>query len=159
MTIDFSAVRTHVKNRFHQNLLWINIQSLINHHVLCVLCAARNFSRSTNWIAIKMYMTQIRNSDVSIQDSIMSTKARVSTIVIIDPTEGNTKNLSAQIATKLLLKIRTWTSTWNSIEDLKEVCKTCRKRFHQRSSLRVHIWVQHPPSTPSPPLRPASPEY
>ena len=45
----------------------------------------------------------------------MSTKARVSTIIIIDPTVGNTKNLSAQIAIKLLLKRRTWTSTWNSI--------------------------------------------
>ena len=115
MTVDFSAVCTHVKNHFHQNLLWINIQSLINHYILCVLCAARNFSKSTNWIAIKMCMTQTRNSDVHIQDAIVSTKARLSISVIINPTVGNTKNLRVQIVTKLLLKRRTWTSTWNSI--------------------------------------------
>ena len=102
MTVDFSAVSAHVKNHFHQNLLWINIQSLINH-VLCVPCAARNFSKSTNWIAIKMVMTWTRNSDVCIQDAIMSTKARVSTSIIIDPTVGNTKNLSVHTVTKLLL--------------------------------------------------------
>ena len=100
MTVNFSAVSGHVKSCSHQKQLWINLQSLINPHVLCVLCAAGNFTKSTNLIAIKMCMTRTRNSDVHIQDPIVCTKARVSTIIIVDPTVGNTKNLSAQIVTK-----------------------------------------------------------
>ena len=115
MTINFSTVGAHVKSPSHQNLLWINIQSLTSPPILCVLCAARNFSKSTKWKAIKMSMTQTRNSDVRILDAIMCTKARVSTIIIIDPTVGNMKNFSARIVTKLLKKKRTWTSTCNSM--------------------------------------------
>ena len=44
-------------------------------------------------------------------------------------------------------------------EVLKEVCKKCGKRFHWRSSLRVHIWVKHPSATPSAPPRPPSSEF
>ena len=51
-----------------------------------------------------MSMTQTRNSDVHILDAIMCTKARASTIIIIDPTVGNMKNFSARIVTKLLQK-------------------------------------------------------
>ena len=115
MAINFSAFGAHVKSPSHQNPLWINIHSLTNPPILCVLCAARNFSKNAKWKAIKMSMTQTTNSDVCILDAIMCTKARVSTIVIIDSTVGNMKNFSARIVTKLLQKKRTWTSTWNSI--------------------------------------------
>ena len=44
-------------------------------------------------------------------------------------------------------------------DNFKEVCKTCGKRFHWKSSLRVHIWLRHPSLIPSTPPRPPSPKY
>ena len=152
MTINFSTAGAHVRSPSHQNLLWINIQSLTNPLILCVPCAARNFSKCTKWKAIKVSMTWTRNSGVCIQDTIMCTKARVSTIVIIDPTVGNMKNMTFTEKQNLDQHMELHSNNF------KEVCKTCGKRFCWRSSLRVHIWVKHSSSTPSTPPRPPSPE-
>ena len=160
MTIDFSAFGTHVKNHFDQNLFWINIQSLINYHVKCVPCAARNFSKSTNWIAIKMCMTQTRNSDVRIQDAIVSTKARVSTKHQYQSHCREYQEFEGPDCDKTFTEKKNLDQHMELHSDnLKEVCKTCRKRLQRRSSLRVHIRVKHPPLTPSSPPRLASPEY
>ena len=59
-------------------------------------------------------MTWTRNTDVHIQAAPMCTKARVSTIAIINLTVVNTRSIDAWNVTKNLQK-RTWTSTRNSI--------------------------------------------